>query len=184
MRYLRGIAGEGVAVVMISSEIPELIMNAERVHRASRRPDFRRARPRSRDQRGSDPHAGDGVVSGVAMTSPKIIVVGSFAVGLTIRASQVADLRRDHARLGFRHGAGRQGLQPGGRRRPGSARVRRCWRSSAPTSSPASRRPLRGRGGGRLAGRRRGASAPPASASSFSTTRAKTSSSSTWAPTN
>ncbi|PTE08663.1 sugar ABC transporter ATP-binding protein [Mesorhizobium helmanticense] len=28
---LRGIAGEGVAVVMISSEIPELIMNAERV---------------------------------------------------------------------------------------------------------------------------------------------------------
>ena len=28
---LRGIAGEGVAIVMISSEIPELIMNAERV---------------------------------------------------------------------------------------------------------------------------------------------------------
>jgi ABC-type sugar transport system ATPase subunit len=28
---LRGIAGEGVAVVMISSDIPELIMNAERV---------------------------------------------------------------------------------------------------------------------------------------------------------
>ncbi len=28
---LRGIAGEGVAVVLISSEIPELIMNAERV---------------------------------------------------------------------------------------------------------------------------------------------------------
>ncbi len=28
---LRGIAGEGVAIVLISSEIPELIMNAERV---------------------------------------------------------------------------------------------------------------------------------------------------------
>jgi ribose transport system ATP-binding protein len=28
---LRGIASEGVAIVLISSEIPELIMNAERV---------------------------------------------------------------------------------------------------------------------------------------------------------
>jgi ABC-type sugar transport system ATPase subunit len=28
---LRGIAGEGVAIVLISSEVPELIMNAERV---------------------------------------------------------------------------------------------------------------------------------------------------------
>jgi ABC-type sugar transport system ATPase subunit len=28
---LRGIAGEGVAILMISSEIPELVLNAERV---------------------------------------------------------------------------------------------------------------------------------------------------------
>ena len=83
-----------------------------------------------------DPGAAADFLNGETMTSPKITVVGSFAVGLTIRAPKLPIFGETMLGSDFDMGPGGKGLQPSGRHRAGWARVPRWWRSSAPTSSP------------------------------------------------